>query len=284
MRLSHVSAMLVPSWLFLLYNYSNARALRFISLPAFTVVKSLAPLGVTTVERIAFGNSISIQTGVYAALALALLANLFTFDSASAISYTSLSGYAWSVFNVTAHIFYVLSLRYCPGDFRATEKAFFANLVTLPVALMFATANHELSSFPHQVALLPMTSRVPLVLSFALSAGCAVSVLSAFEAASSDVLRYLAVTNKIAVVLLGAAIFRTKLTPVAWGGVSLALVSGFAFIYAKSKSSDTALGLPRPIVSSPTLELLLPTADCSSYVFDEVDNDTILEDNMPRIP
>lgn len=252
-----IANMLVPSCLFLLYQYSNARALRFISLPAFTVVKSLAPLGVTTVERAAFGNSI--PSGVYIALAVSLLANVFTFDSASAISQTSLLGYAWSLFNVTTHIFYVLSLRYCAGSYLATDKALIANLISIPVAFLFAIANQEVGSFSHEVALLPMSARIPLMFCFALSAGCLVSVLSAFEAASSDALRYLAQTNKIAVVLLGAAIFRTKLTPHAWLGVALALVSGFLFVYAKSESHYSAMGIPRPIVSSPTLELLLPT-------------------------
>lgn len=259
---SQLSNMLVPSALFLLYHYSNARSLRFISLPAFTVVKSLAPLGVTTVERVAFGNSI--PTGVYGAMALSLLANVFTFDSASAISETSLLGYAWSCFNVSTHIFYVLSLRYCSGSYRATDKAFVANLLSIPVAFIFAIVNQELGTFSHEVTLLPSSARVPLVFSFALSAGCLVSVLSAFEAASSDALRYLAQTNKIAIVLLGAAIFQTKFTPHAWFGVALALISGFCFVYAKSKTHNTALGIPRPIVSSPTLELLLPTEDRSA--------------------
>lgn len=256
---SQFSNMVIPSTLFLLYHYSNARSLRFNSLPAFTVVKSLAPLGVTTVERIAFGNSI--PSGVYGAMAISLLANVFTFDSASAISETSLLGYAWSCFNVTTHIFYVLSLRYCAGSYRATDKAFVASLLSIPIAFAFSVANRELGTFSHEVALLPTSARIPLVLSFALSAGCLVSVLSAFEAASSDALRYLAQTNKIVIVLLGAAIFRTKFTPHAWFGVLLALLSGFCFVYAKSKSHNTASGIPRPIVSSPTLELLLPTED-----------------------
>lgn len=256
LRILTMIDLLVPSGLFLLYSYSNARALRFISLPAFTVVKSLAPLGVTTVERLAFGNSI--PAGVYLSLAVSILANIFTFDSASAISQTSMLGYAWSVFNVTTHIFYVLSLRYCAGTYRATEKAFIANLLSIPIALAFAVANHEMTTFFHEIALLPISTRIPLVLSFALSAGCLISVLSAFEAASSDALRYLAQTNKIAIVLLGAVIFRTKFTPEAWFGVALALLSGFLFVYTKSKA-HTPTGIPRPIVSSPTLELLLPT-------------------------
>lgn len=216
--------LLIPTLLFVLYHFSNARALRFISLPAFTVVKSLAPLGVTTVERVAFGDSI--PSGVYAAMALALLANVFTFDSASAISYTSMRGYAWSVFNVTAHIFYVLSLRYCAGHYRATDKALHTNLLALPVVMPMALLNHEVKSFLPEVVELSFSRKIPLVLSSALSAGCAISVLSAFEAASSDGLRYLAVTNKIAIVLLGAAIFRTKFTPLAWFGVLLAVLSG----------------------------------------------------------
>lgn len=263
-NISNITNMVVPSCLFLLYHYSNARSLRFISLPAFTVVKSLAPLGVTTIERFTFlnvNNSIQHTSSVYLSLVMSLLANLITFDSASSISQTSMLGYGWCLFNVTTHIFYVLSLRYCTGEYKATDKAFIANFLSIPAAFMLAVLNQEIGTFSHEVALLPLNSRIPLVFCFALSAGCLVSVLSAFEAASSDALRYLAQTNKIAIVSLGAVIFRTKLTPHAWFGVVLSLLSGFLFVYAKSKSSqmDSALGIARPIVSSPTLELLLPT-------------------------
>lgn len=246
----------VPTLLFVLYQYTNARALRFISLPAFTVVKSLAPLGVTTVERAAFGGSV--PSGVYSAMALAVLANVLTFDSAATLSHLSMRGYAWSLLNLMTHIFYVLSLRYCSDAYPTTGKALHVNLLTLCLVLPLARLNQEPTHFLHHVLALPATDRVPLALCCALSAGCAVSVLSAFEAASSDGLRYLAVLNKIAIVLLGAYIFRTQFSPVAWFGVSLAVASGFLFVYSKSKS-QSSLGIPRPIVSSPTLELLLPT-------------------------
>lgn len=250
--------LLTPTALFSLYAFSNARALRFISLPAFTVVKSLAPLGVTTVERVAFGDPVPL--GVYAALAVALLANVFTFDSASAVSHLSLRGYAWALLNVSAHIFYVLALRYCSAAYGATAKALHVNMLAMALLAPMACVNREPMHFWHQAAHLPPAKMLPLVLACALGAGCAVSVLSAMEAASSDGLRYLAVSNKIVVVLLGAYIFRTEFSPIAWVGVTLAVASGFLFVYSKSRS-QSSLGIPRPIVSSPTLELLLPNAD-----------------------
>lgn len=250
--------LLTPTALFALYAFSNARALRFISLPAFTVVKSLAPLGVTTVERVAFGDPV--PAGVYVALAVALLANVFTFDSASAISHLSLQGYAWALFNVSAHIFYVLALRYCSAAYGATDKALHVNILAMALVAPMAFVNHEPIHFWHQAVHLPLAKMVPLAMACALSAGCAISVLSALEAASSDGLRYLAVSNKIVVVLLGAYIFQTEFSPIAWVGVTLAVASGFLFVWSKSRS-QSSLGIPRPIVSSPTLELLLPNAE-----------------------
>lgn len=257
-RISALADVFVPTLLFALYQYSNARALRFISLPAFTVVKSLAPIGVTTVERAAFGDSV--PSGVYAAMGLSLLANVLTFDSAATLSHLSMRGYAWSLLNLMTHIFYVLSLRYCSGSYATTDKALHVNILALAVTLPLAYLNQEPTHFVHHVLALPPADRVPLVLCCTLSAGCAISVLSAFEAASSDGLRYLAVLNKIAIVLLGAYIFRTQFSPVAWVGVAFAVASGFLFVYSKSKT-QSSLGIPRPIVSSPTLELLLPSGE-----------------------
>lgn len=197
-----VSEMFIPAILFLLYQYSYARALRFISLPAYTVVKSLAPLVVTTLEAAIFREPL--PAGVYAAMAISLVANVLTFDSAISDNVVSLRGYAWAMFHVLAHVFYVLSLRSCTVTYRATDKAYLANLMSLPFILPMALLNVETQTFVTQVEVLPSAMLLPLAASFGLSAGCAVSVLAAFEAASSDALRYLALFNKIAVVSIGA--------------------------------------------------------------------------------
>lgn len=269
---------------YFLYAYSNARALRFISLPAYTVVKSLAPLGVTTVERIAFRKPVS--PAVYASLLLALIANYLTFESASGLSHQSLVGYVWALFHLLTHVFYVLSLRYCCADSYGTgEKALHVNVIAaIALFVPCAVLNREPAHFLAHLQTLTLTQRIPLGLSVVLGGGCAVSVLYAYETASSDGLRYLALSNKIFIVTLGAWIFRTQLSAVAWSGVSLAVLSGFLFAFALSKTALQAM--PRPIVSSPTLELLLPTGPSDDYddgkqkmelIHDDIRTDDYLE-------
>jgi hypothetical protein len=251
-----VADMLLPASLFLLYQFSYARALRFISLPAYTVVKSAAPLAVTVVEALLFSEPM--PGGVYLAILISAAANLLTFDTS--VSHVSLRGYSWALFHVVVHIFYVLSLRCCEEQYRATEKAYLVNLLSLPFALPLAVLNLETATFVPGVELLPSSMLLPLAASFGLSAGCAVSVLAAYEAASSDALRYLVLFNKSAVVLLGAYIFNSGLTSVGWTGVALSIASGYIFVYSKTKKIRAAGdALPRPIVSSPSLEMLIPS-------------------------
>lgn len=253
LSLPYLREMLPCAILFLFYQYSYARALRFISLPAYTVVKSVAPLAVTLIESICFRESIPL--GVYFALFIAFAANALTFDFSSAVS---LVGYAWALFHVLAHVFYVLSLRSCSLDYFATDKALLANLLSLPFLLLMSVLNFETSTFVVQVELLPSLMLWPLACSFGLSAGCAVAVLAAYEVASANMLRYLALSNKVAVVSLGALLFSSGLTKIAWIGVALSILSGFIFVYSKTKFLADSQSF-RPIVSSPSLEMLLPT-------------------------
>lgn len=254
--------MLLPAALFLLYQYSYARALRFISLPAYTVVKSAAPLAVTLAEAALFREPP--PPGVYLAVVLSAAANVLTFDGSA--SRFSARGYAWAGFHVLAHFCYVMSLRCCEERYRATEKAYAANLLSVPFAIPLALLNRETRSFVGQVETLPSSMLLPLAASFGLSAGCAVSVLAAYEAASSNALRYLALFNKLAVVVLGAYLFSSDLSPAGWTGVALSLASGYAFVYSKTKPVPPGAALPRPIVSSPSLEMLIPSDDYDSVL------------------
>lgn len=56
-------------------------------------------------------------------------------------------------------------------------------------------------------------------------------------------------------------IFDSDLTPIAWIGVALSIVSGYVFVYSKTKVAPVASAMPRPIVSSPSLEMLLPSSE-----------------------
>lgn len=259
--------MLLSGFLFALYQYSFARALRFISLPSYTVVKSLAPLAVTLAEGVIFRDRIPL--GVFGAIILALCANFLTFDlgpeaarelPVSAVQPRSIHGYSWAVFHVVTHVLYVLSLRWSSQVYLATDKAFLANLIALLVFLPMAVVDGEYSTFLHQTSAQPNRMLAAIACSFGLSAGCALSVMTAFDVASSITLRYLALANKLAIVLIGACIFPSELSVTAWLGVALSIVSGYLYVYSKSKAHASSSFL-RPMVSSPSLEMLWPSDD-----------------------
>lgn len=241
-----LAEMALPSLLFAIYQFSLARSLRFISLPAYTVVKSSAALALSLLESLTYGNPP--PPGVYLAVALSAIANALTFDFTSRLS---LKGYVWAAFHIVATIAFVFSLRSCTAPYRPTDKAYLVNLLAIPLILPLAHANLETSTFIAHVEILPRAYLLPFTASFGLSAGCAVSVLAAYEAASSNALRYFSLLNRVAIALLGAVFFQSGLTPLAWCGVALAIVSGYVFVWTKSKTT-------RPIVSSPSLEMMLP--------------------------
>lgn len=247
-----LTEMTIPAALFVLYQFSLARSLRFISLPAYTVVKSAAPLALTLLEAITYRSAL--PPGVYFAAFLTALANALTFDFSN---HVSLKGYCWAAFHILVHITFVFSLRSSTASYRPTDKAYLVNLLAIPLILPLAHLNLETSTFIAHVEILPRAYLFPFTASFGLSAGCAVSVFAAYEAASSNALRYLSLFNRVAVALLGALFFASGLTPLAWTGVALGILSGYVFVYSKSKAVRAGV-TPRPIVSSPSLEMMLP--------------------------
>lgn len=247
---------LLPSVLLTLYSYSNARALRFVSLPAFTAVKALTPLFITAIELSEFGDKVS--GGVILALTLAIIGNALTFESASILSGLSHHGYAWAFFNIITNAVYVLTIRYYSGP--SKERPFLVNFCGLFFTVPLAVLNKERYQFLNHVKTISFTQFVPLFLCVSLGATAYMFAHHIVDFEFSGVSRYLATAasvSRVMIVLFGAYIFRTQLSRLGWFGVFLAVLSGFIYSAAKSKIPDPQ-DAPRPIVNSPSLELLFP--------------------------
>jgi len=247
---------LLPSLLLNLYSYSNARALRFVSLPAFTAVKALTPLFITAIELSEFGDKVS--GGVILALALAVIGNAFTFESASVLSGLSHHGYAWALFNIITNAVYVLTIRYYSGS--SKERPLLINFCGLIFTVPLAILNKEPYQFINHVKTLSLTQIIPLFLCVSLGATAYVFAYYIVEFEFSGVSTYIATAasvSRVMIVLFGAYVFRTQLSRFGWFGVFLAVLSGFIYSAAKSRIPDPKLAA-RPIVNSPTLELLFP--------------------------
>lgn len=223
-----------PCFLLSLFIFTNAKALRYISLPILTVVKSLAPMGVALTERIIFQERVSF--GTYASMLLILLGNAITVVKDIEFN---LVGYIWAGFNVVTNIAYVVSLRYClTDDFTSAQKTLHSNILAclfiFPLALYF----HELPDFISEFGKTSMHFRLLFLLSCILAAGIGASVFFVISAASGSTLSFVGASNKVFVVILGAILFDAKISVAGWTGVGMGTAASIMFAISKAKGRN----------------------------------------------
>ena len=221
----------IPTSFFILFIFSNARALRSVSLPVLTVVKSLAPLAVQLAERAVFRDAVS--SGTYVAMFLIVLGN---FVAASGDMAFHGSGYMWALFNILANVAYVVSLRYCLDDtYTPALKTLHSNILAIlfitPVAIVW-----EFEEFQIEFALTDIRFRILFLFSCLLAAGIGASVFWVLKATTGSTLSFVGATNKVIVVILGAVLFDSKVTARGWVGVALGVSAGGCFAVSKSIS------------------------------------------------
>lgn len=222
----------IPTCFFIFFIFSNARALRTVSLPVLTVVKSLAPLAVQIAERVVFRDPVS--GGTYISMFLIVLGN---FVAASGDMAFHGSGYAWAMFNILANVAYVVSLRYCLDDtYTPALKTLHSNILAIlfitPVAVIW-----ELKEFHIEFALTDMRFRILFLFSCLLAAGIGASVFWVLKASTGSTLSFVGATNKVVVVILGALLFDSKVSIRGWAGVALGLTAGGCFAISKNMAN-----------------------------------------------
>ncbi|PXF46957.1 GDP-mannose transporter [Gracilariopsis chorda] len=222
--------MLLPCVFFTCFIFTNARALRYISLPVLTVIKSMAPMGVALAERVMFKEKVSFAT--YGAMMLIVGGNGVTalhdmeFD---------LVGYAWAFVNVIMNIAYVISLRYCLSNSYSTgEKTLHSNTLACAFIFPLALACGEWPEFVLEFNRTSGRFKALFMVSCVLAAGIGASVFWVITAASGSTLSFVGASNKVLVVILGAALFETRISAAGWAGVGMGTVAGFVFALSKA--------------------------------------------------
>jgi drug/metabolite transporter (DMT)-like permease len=225
-----------PCAVFTLYIFTNARALRYISLPMLSVVKSLAPMGIAMVERLLYGERLS--GGTYGAMGLILLSNVVTVTNDVEFH---LWGYVWAGLNALFNVMYVVFLRYFVTNKHSPgEKTLHNNILISCIMIPTAVAAGEGPGFVRDFALTSLRFRALFALSCLLAVGIGASVFWVLNSTSGSTLSFVGGANKVFVVILGAFLFNARITPSGWVGVFLGVLASIAFSVSKARTARAA--------------------------------------------
>lgn len=223
--------LLLPCSLFTLYLFTNARALRHLSLPILSVIKSLAPVSIALVERVLYGDALSLP--VMASMLLIVAANTVAMLHRPADE--SNAGFGWAALNIVVNVAYVLSLRAClSSSFSPVEKTLHSNMIATVMMLPLSVANREMRSFFFYLADANRMLLSMFALSCVLAAAIGASIFWLVEQTSGSTLSFVGACNKFPVVVLGAMLFHTRISKVTWASVMVGVLGGVLFAVAKA--------------------------------------------------
>lgn len=222
-----------PCLVFTMYIFTNARALRYISLPVLSVVKSLAPMGIAVVELIMYKEKLS--TGTVGAMGLILLSNMVTV--ANDIEF-NLWGYIWATLNAVFNILYVVFLRhFVTNKFSSGDKTLHNNILLCAFMIPTAFIQGEVPGFMREFAETSVRFRALFLLSCLLAVGIGASVFWVLMSTSGSTLSFVGGANKVAVVVLGAILFEVRISPAGWVGVALGVLASICFSVSKARNA-----------------------------------------------
>lgn len=227
----------VPCLLFALYLFTNARALRHLSLPIFSVLKSIAPIGIAIIEHFTFRDFIS--RPVAAAMVLVIFANVVTLLNCPE---SPINGYIWAILNVFVNIAHVLSMRVClSSEFTPVEKTLHANLLATVFMLPVAVTSREVRPFFQFLFKARWTFRAVFTLSCFLASAIGASIFWLVQQTSGSTLSFVGACNKFPVVVLGAALFHIDISRIGWISIGFGVLSGITFAIAKANEKNNCL-------------------------------------------
>lgn len=224
-------AMAPVTLLFCLMLWTSGKALRYVSMPIFTVFKNLAVVGTTTWEYFRFGSRVS----VWIIFSLLLMVAGSVVAGAGDLTATR-EGFLWMLVNVVMTVAYVASLKeLVPPDLPSSVKTLANNMLSLVVFVGVAATNGEIGAF--WVALMAQSRLFKLALLCTGVIGTAIN-MSTFWCArvtSGATYAFVGASNKIPVALIGHFAFHSELTVGGWIGVTLGLGSGIIFAITKER-------------------------------------------------
>lgn len=223
--------MLPVTALFCLMLWTSGKALRYCSMPLFTVFKNLAVVGTTGWEYYRFGTKVS--RGVMGSLALMVTGSII---ASSGDFTTTFAGLAWMLFNVACTVAYLAVLKErLPSDISSASKTFHNNILTLMGFMAAAAMNGQGLAFLSKIGNQSTNFKLGLLCTGVLGTLINVSTFWCMRVTSGGTYAFVGATNKIPVAVIGHFAFSSQLSPSGWVGVACGLGAGFTFAYAKSQ-------------------------------------------------
>lgn len=250
--------------------YTGTKALKFLSIPVYTIFKNLTIILIAYGEVLWFGGSVTSMTlfsfglmvvsSIIAAWAdirhaLGSFGDANTAAATDAIS-TLNAGYLWMLFNCFCTASYVLAMRkrIKLTNFKDFDTMFYNNLLTIPILLSASLFVEDWSS-ANIAKNFPPESRNNLIIAMVISglSSVFISYTSAWcvRVTSSTTYSMVGALNKLPIAISGLIFFDA---PVTFGSVSaifVGFVSGIVYALAKVRQSgkpkDT---LPVPVSAS----------------------------------
>ncbi|KAJ8906980.1 hypothetical protein NDN08_003463 [Rhodosorus marinus] len=238
-----------PMWCFCLFLYSNAKALRFISLPVLTVLKSFAPLGVSIMEVLFFKDLLT-KDAVFCMIMVVASNYVTAYNDVE----FSLEGYVWAGINVASNIAYLLTLRRCLSEnYDSVQLALHSTLVSSMLIVPISVVHGDFPSLVYSLLETSQKFRIFFFGSGLLAAGITISTFWCLAETNGSTLSFLGAMNKIPIVLLGSYLFESHITLLGWVGIFMSIFAGYFFARSKVPKHMTPQSTQE---QSPTMEAI----------------------------
>mmetsp|Transcript_24377 Transcript_24377/g.75924 ORF Transcript_24377/g.75924 Transcript_24377/m.75924 type:complete len:404 (-) Transcript_24377:47-1258(-) len=217
--------------LFCLMLWTSGKALRYCSMPFFTVLKNLGVVGITCYEYMRFHNPVSPAIAV--SLALMILASLV----AGAGDLTaSPEGVLWMLTNVIVTVAYLAVLKECtPPNVSSSSKTLHNNVLTCVLFFLAALSSGQLQPFLDTLPRQPLVLQLGVLSTGVMGTAINMTTFWCMRVSSGAVYAFVGATNKIPIAVMGHWLFDSELTTSGWAGVVLGLGAGFLYAMGKER-------------------------------------------------
>ncbi|EEQ29144.1 GDP-mannose transporter into the lumen of the Golgi [Microsporum canis] len=232
--------------------YTGSKALKFLSIPVYTIFKNLTIILIAYGEVLWFGGSVSgltlfsfglmVLSSVVAAWADITHAVSSSAGSGSAAVSTLNSGYLWMLINCACTASYVLGMRkrIKLTNFKDFDTMFYNNLLSIPI-LMISSLLVEDWSAANVAKNFPVETRNRLYLAMLFSGLSTVfiSYASAWcvRVTTSTTYSMVGALNKLPIALSGLMFFGDPVTFPSVSAIAIGFVSGIVYALAKIKQN-----------------------------------------------
>jgi GDP-mannose transporter len=267
--------------LFCLMLWTSGKALRFVSMPTFTVFKNLAVVGTTGWEYVRFGSRVSM--GIIFSLALMVSGSIV----AGAGDLTaSREGFFWMLVNVLCTVAYVASLKeLVPPELPSSAKTYANNLLSFGLFLGVALSNGEFSGFFAAIGQQTTAFKVALLFTGVIGTAINMSTFWCARVTSGATYAFVGASTKIPVAVIGHFAFHSALTVGGWMGVLLGLGSGITFAITKERERRHAIAAKADAERGELIEDSRSEDGLESTIPDRAspdDDDDDLESSKPK--